>query len=52
MLDIVADIYVVLPGANSSTQVKTSMCIAETVIVGTVPDTYANFGSNKMLTQK
>lgn len=52
MLDIVADIYVVLPGANSSTQVKTSMCIAETVIVGTVPDTYATFDTNKKLTQK
>jgi len=51
-LDITANIYVVLPGANSSTQVKTSVCIAETVIVGVVPDTYANFDNPKVITQK
>lgn len=52
MLDITANIYVVVPGTTSSTQVKTSVCIAETVIVGVVPDTYANLDVPKVITQK
>jgi sporulation protein YunB len=39
MLDITAKIYVVLPNNTSFTTVKTNICIAETVIVGSVPNT-------------
>lgn len=52
MLDVKANIYTVLPGANSTSEVKTSVCIAETVIVGNVPDTYGNFSGIKGITQK
>ncbi|MEG1179293.1 MAG: sporulation protein YunB [Oscillospiraceae bacterium] len=52
MLDITANIYTVLPGANSTSQVKTSVSIAETVIVGNVPDTYGSLYGIKGMTQK
>ena len=52
MLDITSNIFVVLPGANTMSKVKSSICIAETVIVGNVPDTYGNFEGIKTITQK
>ena len=39
-LDVVVDIDVVLPWRTVSTQVVTEILIAETVIVGEVPQTY------------
>jgi sporulation protein YunB len=42
MLELTADIYVVLPGYKTSAQVKTNISVAETIIVGKVPDTYAD----------
>jgi sporulation protein YunB len=40
MMDIVVDIEVLLPGYSIGTQVGTQVSIAETVIVGAVPDSY------------
>lgn len=39
-LTIKTSIYVICPGYNTSTETDTNMVIAETVIVGTVPETY------------
>ena len=41
-LDVVVDIDVVLPWRTVSTQIVTEILIAETVIVGEVPQTYLN----------
>lgn len=40
MMDISVDISVLLPGYSIGTQVSTQVSIAETVIVGAVPDSY------------
>lgn len=40
MLDIHVPLTVMLPGCSATTKVATSVCVAETVIVGIVPDTY------------
>lgn len=41
MLHVKCDIYIIMPGFTTSTALDTNFCIAETVIVGKVPDTYA-----------
>jgi hypothetical protein len=40
MMDISVDISILLPGYSVGTQVGTQVSIAETVIVGAVPDSY------------
>lgn len=40
-----ADISVLLPGQQLQTTVSTRVCVAETVIVGKVPETYLQIGS-------
>jgi sporulation protein YunB len=40
MMDIEVDISILLPGFSVGTQVATQVSIAETVIVGAVPDSY------------
>jgi sporulation protein YunB len=40
MLDITVDITILLPGYRVGTQVTVQVCVAETVIVGAVPDSY------------
>lgn len=53
MLNIDTNIYVVMSGANTVTNVKTNVCIAQTVIVGLVPQTYADInGLSGTITQK
>ena len=42
MMTIRADISVLMPGQSAVTEVTVQMAVAETVIVGTVPDTYAS----------
>ena len=42
MLEVTADIWVVIPWYRTKTEVKTNYCIAETVIVGKVPDAYTH----------
>ena len=46
LLDVSAKIYVIMAGINSSTDVQTNFVIAETVIVGNVPDTYLEGAQN------
>ena len=41
-LDITATIYLFLPGEILPVSVSSSVCVAETVIVGETPDTYLN----------
>ena len=41
-LDITATIYLFLPGEILPVSVSSSICVAETVIVGETPDTYLN----------
>lgn len=43
VINIDADIFVIMPRNNTSTQVNTNFCIAQTVIVGDVPETFADF---------
>jgi sporulation protein YunB len=40
LLEIQIPLTVLLPGTQAQTQVETEVCVAETVIVGAVPDTY------------
>ena len=48
MLNLTGNVYVIIPGYNTATQVTTSFCIAETVIVGTVPDNFTTVsGDNR-----
>lgn len=41
-MQVSASIYVVIPGFNTSTEVITNITVAETVIVGKVPDAYTS----------
>ena len=41
------DIDVIMPWKTVSTQVISEILIAETVILGDVPDTYLNWGNTK-----
>ena len=41
-LDITATVYLFLPGEILPVSVSSSVCVAETVIVGETPDTYLN----------
>lgn len=41
-LDIAATVYLFLPGEVLPVSVTSSVCVAETVIVGEIPDTYLN----------
>lgn len=43
-LDVTANIQVVVPIARNSIAVTSSIPIAESIIIGKVPNTYANFG--------
>lgn len=46
LLDVSAKIYIIMAGVNVSTDVQTNFVIAETVIVGNVPDTYLEGAQN------
>ena len=41
-IELTADIYIILPGKSSKVTVKTDACIAESVIVGEVPQVFTN----------
>lgn len=45
-LDVVIDIDVIMPWQTVSTQVVSEILIAETVILGDVPQTYLNWGNS------
>ena len=44
LIDVEVDIGILLPGNDSSTVVKTQVNIAETIIVGMVPDSFVSMG--------
>ena len=46
-LNVIVDIDVLVPWGSESTQVVTEVLIADTVVVGQVPDTYLNFDQDK-----
>ena len=46
MVHIQVPLTVLLPGGNVKTEVVTDICVAETVIVGKVPDTYLQVGTD------
>lgn len=45
-LKLSVPITMILPGSSVEVPVNTQLCVAETVIVGQVPDTYLEFGSS------
>lgn len=44
-IDISANIVAILPGYTSATEVATNICVAETVVIGQVPGTFAEFST-------
>ena len=42
ILNVTTDVYVIMNGNNTSTQVENSFIIAETVLLGTVPLAYSS----------
>ena len=42
MLEVLVDIYLLIPWETVSTSIKTEVLVAETVIIGPVPQTYVN----------
>ena len=47
ILDVSVTVYLLIPGETLSTQVDSEICVAETVIVGQVPETYLYLGSEE-----
>lgn len=43
IVNINATIYVIMPYTRTTEQVETNFCVAQTVIIGTVPETFADF---------
>ena len=48
-LDVDVSVAILLPGFSTATQVSNAFTVAETVIVGTVPETYTYFSSAEPL---
>ena len=48
VLNITVAVRILMPGYTTSTAVESSLAVAETVIVGSVPDTYTYFHSSSM----
>lgn len=46
-LDVSATVYLLIPGETLSTTVDSQICVAETVIVGEVPETYLYVGNGE-----
>jgi len=47
MLHLTVTASVLVPGVTTQTDITTQICVAETVIVGKVPDHYFNLGTNE-----
>ena len=47
LLDVEVYVTVLLPGFATSVQVNNELCVAETVIVGNVPETYTYFSTTE-----
>ena len=52
LLNITANVSIIMPISAITGQVASSICVAETVIVGEVPDSYTSVESDKDLEQK
>ena len=48
LLNVQVEVQILMPGYTTSTVVKTSLSVAETIIVGSVPDSYTYFNSNDL----
>lgn len=46
MLDVTVDVVLLIPGGTEQVRVESSICTAETVIIGRVPDTYLTYGGS------
>ena len=46
VLEVNVSVSILLPGFTTATQVANEVTVAETVIVGAVPDTYPYFGTD------
>ena len=46
-LDVSAAVYLMIPGEILSAEIDTSVCVAETIIVGQVPETYLYVGNGE-----
>ena len=44
MMDVVVDMTILTPAGTEDVAVKSSVVVAETVIVGDVPNSYVNVG--------
>ncbi len=44
-VNINATVYVIMPKSSASAEVNTNFCIAQTVIIGTVPETFADINN-------
>ena len=42
-VNVNATIYVIMPKNSATAEVNSNYCIAQTVIIGTVPETFADF---------
>lgn len=42
IVDIRASVFVIMPRSKTTAEVNTNFCIAQTVIIGTVPETFAD----------
>lgn len=51
LLEVDVSVAILLPGFRTATQVSNAFTVAETVIVGTVPETYTYFNSNGEFTE-
>ena len=45
LLDVTVQMSILLPGFRTSTQVSNEITVAETIIIGSVPDTYTYFST-------
>ncbi len=45
MMEVSLDLMVLLPSGTATTQVGTEVCVAETVLLGSVPQSYAYFNT-------
>lgn len=51
LLEVDVSVAILLPGFRTATQVSNAFTVAETVIVGTVPETYTYFNSSEELAE-
>ena len=48
MLEVTGEVYFLLPGEDSNIEVDTNFCLAETILVGKVPDAYTHVAGGEL----